>query len=243
MNKTVDLLLKRTSLRKFSSKPISKEEMDCIIACAKQAPSAGNMQMYSIINITDQNLKDRLSVTCDNQQFIQEGSHILVFCNDMSKWNRAFKLFGAKKEEDKCIDEADFILSMQDAVIAAQNAVVAAESLGIGTCYIGDIMENLEIHQELLHLPEYVFPCCMLVLGYKQNETEVPPRRRYANKYNVCENTYQELSDDEIKEMFSIGTMEETKDWINRFYNRKINSDFFKEMGRSLHKAIQEWKK
>lgn len=243
MNNTIDILLKRTSLRKFSPKLISKEEIDCIIACAKQAPSAGNMQMYTILNITDQNLKEQLSVTCDNQPFIKEASHVLVFCNDMSKWDRAFKIFGAKKETDKCIDEADFILSMQDAVIAAQNAVVAAESLGIGTCYIGDIMENMEIHQELLHLPKYVFPCCMLVLGYYPTEERVAARRRYDNKYIVCENKYQELTDDEIKEMYSIGSEEETRDWIHRFYNRKINSDFFREMGRSLSKAIAEWKK
>lgn len=242
MNNTTDLLLSRSSCRKFSTTPITDEDINEIIRCAKQAPSAGNMQMYTIIKITDPALKEKLSVTCDNQPFIKDASHILIFCNDMSKWERAFTLYEAKQVGDKSIDEADFILSMQDAVIAAQNAVVAAQSMGIGTCYIGDIMENLEIHQELLHLPKYVFPCCMLVLGYFPDSPIIPPHHRYDNKFIVCENVYQELSDDEIKEMFNIGTPEQTKDWMNRFYNRKINSDFFKEMGRSLNKAIQEWK-
>ena len=40
--------------------------------------------------------------------------------------------------------------------IAAQNAVVAAESLGIGSCYIGDVIENAEQMREALHLPEHV---------------------------------------------------------------------------------------
>lgn len=243
MNNTTDLILSRASCRKFSDTPITNEDMNAIIQCAKQAPSAGNMQMYTILNITDKELKERLSVTCDNQPFIKDASHILIFCNDMSKWDRAFTLFGAKQEGDKSIDEADFILSMQDAIIAAQNAVIAAQSMGIGTCYIGDIMENLEIHQELLHLPKYVFPCCMLVLGYFPDAPIIPPHNRYANKYIVCENTYKELTDEEIGEMFSIGTHEETVSWMKRFYDRKINSDFFKEMGRSLNKAISEWKK
>ncbi|MEG0239636.1 nitroreductase family protein [Anaerorhabdus sp.] len=243
MNNITDVLLSRSSLRKFSSTPITSEDMDEIIKCAKQAPSAGNMQMYTIINITDPQLKEKLSVTCDNQPFIKDASHILVFCNDMSKWERAFNLYGAKQPGDKSIDEADFILSMQDAVIAAQNAVVAAESMGIGSCYIGDIMENYEIHQELLHLPKYVFPCCMLVLGYFPDAPIIAPHKRYDNQYIVCDNTYKELSDEQIEAMFSIGSQDETKAWMKRFYDRKINSDFFKEMGRSLHAAMNDWKK
>ena len=39
------------------------------------------------------------------------------------------------------------MLAMADACIAAQNSVVAAESLGVGSCYIGDILENVEEHR------------------------------------------------------------------------------------------------
>lgn len=243
MNKTINELMNRTSLRKFSNQPISEEHLSLILQATKQAPSAGNMQMYSIIKITNPAMKKTLSETCDHQPFIAEASHILIFCNDYSKWDRIFKLAGAKKASDKTIDEAEFTLSMQDALIAAQNAVVAAESLGIGSCYIGDIMEHYEKHKELLKLPDYVFPCCMLVLGYYPEGYHAAPRKRYDDKYIVFDETYKTLSDDEIKEMFSVGTPEETVDWINRFYNRKINSEFFVEMGRSIHDAIEGWKK
>lgn len=243
MNDTIKELMNRTSLRRFSDQPISEEHLQLILQAAKQAPSAGNMQMYSIIKITDPTMKKTLSETCDNQPFIAQASHVLIFCNDYSKWDRIFKLAGAKKEGDKTIDEAEFTLSMQDTVIAAQNAVVAAESLGIGSCYIGDIMEHFEQHKELLHLPDYVFPCCMLVLGYYPEGYHASPRKRYDDKYIICDETYKELSDNEIKEMFSVGTEEETFDWIQRFYNRKINSEFFVEMGRSIHEATQSWKK
>ena len=39
----------------------------------------------------------------------------------------------------------DLFLAMSDACIAAQNAVIAAQSLGIGSCYIGDIMDYSRI--------------------------------------------------------------------------------------------------
>ena len=62
--------------------------------------------------------------------------------------------------------EGDLFLACNDALIAAQTAVVAAESLGIGSCYIGDIMENYEAHRDLFGLPQYVFPICLLCFGY-----------------------------------------------------------------------------
>ena len=61
---------------------------------------------------------------------------------------------------------SNMVLATEDAVIAAHTACIAAESLGIGSCYIGDIVENFEIHKELLNLPPQVAPLCMLVFGY-----------------------------------------------------------------------------
>ena len=71
------------------------------------------------------------------------------------------------------------MLAVTDAAIAAQNAVVAAESFGIGSCYIGDIMENCDTQRSLLHLPDYVFPAVMLVFGWptQQQKDRVKPQR------------------------------------------------------------------
>ncbi len=52
----------------------------------------------------------------------------------------------------------DFGIAAQDAVIAAQNAAIAAEAVGLGTCYIGDIIENAEEVRDLLDLPEHTVP-------------------------------------------------------------------------------------
>lgn len=60
----------------------------------------------------------------------------------------------------------DFLLAAEDTIIAAQTAVTAADALGLGTCYIGDILENYEEHRRLLGLPDYVAPVAMVVGGY-----------------------------------------------------------------------------
>mgnify|MGYP002225984529 CR=1 FL=1 len=65
------------------------------------------------------------------------------------------------------------MLAVTDTAIAAQNAVVAAESFGIGSCYIGDIMENYEKQRRLLNLPDYVFPAVMLVFGWPPSSKRI----------------------------------------------------------------------
>ena len=90
------------------------------------------------------------------------------------------------------------MLAVSDANIAAQNAVTAAWSLGIGSCYIGDVMENCETQRRLLHLPKYVFPAAMVVFGYptaQQLEREKP--ERVEMRHIVHENAYREMEDGE----------------------------------------------
>ena len=135
------------------------------------------------------------------------------------------------------------MLAVSDTNIAAQNAVTAAESLGIGSCYIGDIMENCETHRELLRLPEYVFPAAMLVFGYptKQQAERTKPER-VALKHIVHENGYRSMDKDELEEMWTprfVAGMYEAQ--MKAFCNRKFNSDFSMEMTRSVAEYLKQF--
>lgn len=99
---------------------------------------------------------------------------MLVYCADCLKWYTAFKESGCDPRDP---GEGDLLLAVCDAVIAAQNAVVAAESFGIGSCYIGDIMENIEEQRDILDLPPYVFPAAMLVFGYPTEQQILRKKR------------------------------------------------------------------
>ena len=68
-----------------------------------------------------------------------------------------------------------FCDAAQDAVIAAQTAVIAAEAVGLGSCYIGDIVENAEEVGELLGLPAHTMPLSMLVFGVPHKERPATP--------------------------------------------------------------------
>ena len=174
MNQIIQSLMARKSVRSFTDQEIPEEIIQVILEASTQAPTAGNQQLYTILRITDQEKKHRLSISCDHQPFIEKAKLVLVYCADCLKWYTAFKESGCDPRDPGA---GDLLLAVCDAVIAAQNAVVAAESFGIGSCYIGDIMENIEEQRDILDLPPYVFPAAMLVFGYPTEQQILRKKR------------------------------------------------------------------
>ena len=207
---------------------------------AMMAPTAGNQQLYTILRITDRELLKRLAVSCDNQPFIATGKLVLVFCADCLKWFKAYKDAGLNP---RLPGEGDFMIAVDDAVIAAQNAVIAAESYGIGSCYIGDIMENMEEQRDILGLPEYVFPAALVVFGYPTEQQKNRPKPQRSDiRYIVQENRYQELDNEEIFDMLAKGrNRDDYQAWIRAFCARKYHSDFAGEMNRSVREYLKQF--
>ena len=242
MNEVIRQLHERKSVRAFTEQAISPEIKQEILLAACAAPTAGNQQMYTILDITDKNLQKDLSVTCDDQPFIADAQLVLIFCSDFKKW---YDLYSQTGCNPRALGVGDFVLSMQDAVIAAQNAVTAAHSFGLGSCYIGDIMENCELHRKMLGLPEYVFPAAMVVFGYpteQQKEREKPARCDLS--YIVHENFYHTMEKEELHAMFDYkkGVLS-FAEWCRRFCERKHNSDFSVEMSRSVAEYLKDFTK
>ena len=241
MNETLEQLFSRKSVRVFTEQEISPADKTAILQAAMQAPTAGNQQLYTILDITDPALKEKLSETCDHQPFIAKAPLVLIFCADCSKWLDAYREAGC---EPRAPGAGDLMLAVLDAAVAAQNAVAAAWSMGIGSCYIGDVMEQRETHQQLLNLPDYVFPAAMLVFGYptQQQKERIKPER-FALEEIVCENTYQRKSAPQLREMFEkrCGALGYDT-WVQKFCSRKYNSDFAREMTRSVEKYIEDFK-
>ena len=140
-NETMQLLYNRKSVRAYEKQPIPEADVQAILRAAVEAPTAGNMTLWSAIRVTDEAKKKRLSETCDNQPFIATAPLVLVFCADYKRW---YDLFASLElgETLRRPGEGDMMLAMVDAVIAAHASVVAADALGYGSCYIGDIMHG-----------------------------------------------------------------------------------------------------
>lgn len=233
--------MKRKSVRAFTDQPIKSEDKEIILEAAFRAPTAGNQQLYTIIDVTDDKLKKALVPLCDGQDFIADAKMVLIFLADCLKWYDAYLSVGAAPREPAI---GDLMLAVSDANIAAQNAVIAAESLGIGSCYIGDIMENCEELRKTLSLPKYVFPAAMLVFGYPTEgcKNRKPIARIDAN-YTVQKNKYTRLSDDDLRSALEWKSGKLSyEEWLTAFCNRKYNSDFSREMSRSVGVYLEDFK-
>lgn len=237
MNEVIRQLTERKSVRQYTEREISEQDKRLILESALQAPTAGNMMLYSILDIQDDRIKRQLALHCDDQKFIAQAKMVLVFLIDWSKWVQVFDL--------STLHTADFMLAAQDVMAAAQNTVVCAESLGIGSCYIGDILENYEKNRTLLQLPEYVVPFSMLVFGYPtdgQKCRKKPARFLlkdivHVDRYDAC-NKKQAL---QMIQRQSRKTDNEIMEYLEKFYHRKMGSPFRKEMIRSVDQILKDW--
>ena len=242
MNEVLRQLHGRKSVRVYEDRPVEPEVKQALLEAAIQAPTAGNMALYTILDITDPEIKQKLSVSCDNQPFIATAPVVLVFCADYRRW---YDVFCKHVEEVRKPDVGDLFLAEADTLITAQNVVVAAHSLGLGSCYIGDITENFEYHKELLHLPQYVVPAAMLCIGYptaQQLSRPKPPRHSVSDL--VHENGYCPEKSARMTQMLSSQqekSGEELADYIRRFCQRKWNSAFSREMSRSCTAMVKDW--
>jgi nitroreductase len=257
MNQVIEFIHKRRSIRAFAPQEVSTEVKAELVQATLRAPTAGNLMLYSIIDVQQQAIRDTLAKSCDNQPFIAQAPLVWLFLADYQRWYDYFilseveRMCTARGDTMRKPAEGDLMLACCDALIAAQTAVIAAESLGLGSCYIGDIMENYETHRDLFNLPRYVFPICLLVMGYptEQQKSRLQTTR-FKSEFIVFQDRYHRLSANEYESMFrsehehTFANMQRSDGIENvgqLIYARKFGVEFAKEMNRSVRAIIQKW--
>jgi nitroreductase len=231
--KTVkDTLLQRRSIRRYEREDISAADMQLIYDAIRNTPTSYNGQQFSVIDITDQALKEQLYELTQQKQ-IKTCNHFLVFCADYNKVR--------KIAEYKNVEMPDFehtadgvIVGIVDASLALMSALVAAESCGLGTCCIGYTRTAApEAIAELLKLPKGVFIVCGLAIGIPREMPDLKPKQ--SEKLLIHSNCYR--GDDVVKDMVDYdskiiefnATRSGTKsdnDWASHivdYYNQAMN--------------------
>ncbi len=258
MQDTINLLLSRRSVRSFEKRAIEDEQLKLLKTATLRAPTAGNMALYSIVEVCDAQKKQKLSEICDNQDMIAQAPLVWVFLADMQKWVNYFhESHAVEKAERGNLASyrkpglGDLHLCMQDAIIAAQNAVVAAEALGIGSCYIGDVIENFEALRSLLDLKQYTIPACMLIFGYPKGKNPVKLTPRCPEDSIFMKDSYQEPHLEQLEEAFAPHEQQRratkslpydnTGTLADYYYLRKHTSAFMEEMNRSTSVMFDWW--
>ena len=105
----------RKSVRHFTGAAVSRADLEKIVRAGMAAPTAGNMQPWSFIVVTDRKTLDDLAAGLLNARMLAKAGAAIVVCTEEAKAN-------AKKRD----------LAISDASVAGQNILLAVEGLGLG---------------------------------------------------------------------------------------------------------------
>ena len=174
-NMTVETILSRRSIRQYQPEQIKQSELDIILNCGINAPSAMNKQPWAIRVI-------------QNQEFLKEiNAGFAAFT--IAKNPEMAERFG-NPDNSFYYNAPTFILlgydttnkfSLNDCGMLALNMELAAESMNIGTCTIGCVIDFLEAPEGAdfrakLNLPENYKLSIGIAAGYKAQSPEAKPR-------------------------------------------------------------------
>jgi nitroreductase len=150
-NPVLDVLLNHRSVRAFLPGALEDGVLETIVAAAQSAPTSSNQQAWSVVAVRDPARKARLAVLSGNQKFIEQAPLFLCWIADLSRLTRLGERHQRHLEGLDYLES--FMVALADATLAAQNAAVAAESLGLGTCYVGNLRYKPEDVAQELALP------------------------------------------------------------------------------------------
>lgn len=235
----------RATVRSYSDRKLSIEEINEMLAAASHAPNTGNMQWYSVIITLDEAGKQALLPHHFNQSQVEGAAAVLTFCIDLNRFEKWCKLNCAKPGYDNF---QSFIAAIIDASLFAQQFCTIAEMRGLGTCYLGTTTYNAPQIAEALHLPKRVVPVTTLTVGYPAIQS-LPSFRLPVEAFTHLEK-YVEPSADQIArwyaplELESQHFVDENKKQTlaqvftdirypneSNVYFSKVYSDFLKENG------------
>ncbi len=170
MNKVIEIIKSRRSIRKYSEEQIKDEELNTIIEAATFAPSGHNDQPWHFTVLQNKELMDytsektkKLMTQSDEEWIVKMGI------------NEKFHLFYNAPTVIIISGRKDAHSSLIDCSAATQNMLLAAESLNIGSCWIGLIEFFFNDKEEVkkLNIPEGHTPYYAVTLGYKMTSTNM----------------------------------------------------------------------
>jgi len=195
-SKLLNIFSNRRSIRKFRSKSVPEETVQKIVEIGQRAPSACNLQTYSIIWVKDLEIKEKILDACWASKQMKNVPVVFVICADVRRLGKTLDYLKAAHCFKQKSGYAIKLMSIIDASLVAENMTLAAECLGLGSVYIGGALADKEVIS-ILKLPEGVLPLTLLCVGYPDEQPPKRPRLPLSTILHI--NSYRDPSDEEIK--------------------------------------------
>jgi nitroreductase len=153
----IEIAANRHSCRQFTTDPIEAEKMNRILDAIRFAPTAGNLQAYTVRVVNDKILQANLAICAHEQGFIAQAPVVLVFF--------AVPEVSAAKYGERGMD----LYCIQDATIACTYAQLAAFEVGLDSCWVGAFDSHMVNH--FLQASWTWRPVAMLPIGYRATKS------------------------------------------------------------------------
>jgi nitroreductase len=170
----LDVQLAHRSVRRFLPGPLEPSVLPTLVAAAQSAPTTSNLQLWSVVAITDAARLARVAELSGQQEHVRDAPLLLVWVADVARVRTLAERRNTAVHATGYLETT--VTAYLDAALAAQNAMVAAESLGLGT-YLrtGGIMREPGVAR-LARLGDGQRIVGIVSLGYPA--APEPPRRR-----------------------------------------------------------------
>lgn len=184
-------LLERRSIRRYEREDIPAESLDFIYEAIRNTPTSYNGQQFSVIDVDDQSVKEKIYELTGQKQ-VKTCRHFFLFCAD---YNKITEIAEAKSIElpGFPLTADGVIVGVVDATLAMMNALTAAEACGLGTCPIGYARTAApDAIARLMKLPPKVFVVCGLAIGVPREMPDIKPKQ--PKELIIFKNRYREDS-------------------------------------------------
>jgi nitroreductase len=235
-----ECIKKRRSIRKFLDIPVEWEKIALMIDAAKSAPSAGNLQAWKFVVVTNRETIKKLSEAALQQLWIQTAPCVIVVCMDMKKHSRYYGTRGEKK------------YIAEDCGMAIENILLMAEAQDLGATMVGAFEE--EAVSRALEIPDDVMSFAIIPIGYPDEKPPMPAKfslrdvaffETYGNKIRHAGLWPLEKQLDKGRkalQVFTAKAIEKGKETVDKAKQKKKEADLVNKMKQEHKKSEEETK-
>ena len=150
----LDIILSRRSIREFESQPISEELLTSILEAGRWAPSGLNNQPWRFVVVVDEQMLYKLSyLTKYSSVLLLAPLAIAIFLEKEASYSRDKDLMAI----GACI----------------QNMLLQIEALGLGACWMGEILNKAKEVEALLKVPGSYELMAVLAIGFPKEKNKM----------------------------------------------------------------------
>lgn len=184
----LDLIKSRKSVRQYSEKHISDEDLKKVLEAGRLAPSWMNVQSWKFILIKSQENKELLSKLSIGQAHVKNADALIVCIADTNAWEEAKITHIKNPALNPALQGENGIIvrTMEQVIYPISYMMLEAESLGIRSCIIGALgneitgveQETYKEVKEKLGLKDGQILSTIITLGYETEQTETVKKRK-----------------------------------------------------------------